>query len=58
MTEFMAASGVQEDLLDTEFQEFCRAEVDVSVSRQAVRNALAKIPGNLTGDIRAERDER
>jgi predicted DNA-binding antitoxin AbrB/MazE fold protein len=46
-----------DDLLDTDFLESCRAEADPSVSLQAVRDALAKIPGSLTDDIRAERDE-
>jgi predicted DNA-binding antitoxin AbrB/MazE fold protein len=46
------------DLLDAEFLESCRAGADPHVSLQAVRDALAKIPGPLTGDIRAERDER
>jgi predicted DNA-binding antitoxin AbrB/MazE fold protein len=47
-----------EDLLDAEFLETCRAGADPSVSLQTVRDALAKIPGTLTDDIRAERDER
>ena len=47
-----------EDLLDAEFLEACRAGADPSVSLQAVRDVLAKIPGSLTDDIRAERDER
>jgi len=47
-----------EDVLDAEFLESCRAEADPSVSLQVVRDALAKIPGTLTDDIRAERDER
>jgi predicted DNA-binding antitoxin AbrB/MazE fold protein len=47
-----------EDLLDAEFLESCRAEADPSVSLQAVRDALSKISGILTDDIRGERDER
>ena len=51
-------SEAGEQLLDAEFLETCRADADPSVSLQAVRDALAKIPGTLTDDIRAERDER
>ena len=47
-----------EDLLDAEFLESCRAEADPGVSLQAVRDALAAIPGTMTETIRAERDER
>jgi predicted DNA-binding antitoxin AbrB/MazE fold protein len=54
----LAISEGEEELLDSEFLEVCRAGADASVSLQAVRDALAKIPGTLTDDIRAERDER
>ena len=47
-----------DDLLDAEFLESCRAGADPGVSLQAVRDALAKIPGCMTHEIRAERDGR
>ncbi len=47
-----------EDLIDAEFLESCRAGADPSVSLQAVRDILSKIPGTLADDIRAERDKR
>jgi predicted DNA-binding antitoxin AbrB/MazE fold protein len=53
----LTISEAGDDVLDAEFLENCRAEADPSVSLQAVREALAKIPGSLTDDIRAERDD-
>jgi predicted DNA-binding antitoxin AbrB/MazE fold protein len=47
-----------DELLDREFLAYCEAEADDAVSLESVRRALAKIPGSLAGDIRAERDER
>jgi predicted DNA-binding antitoxin AbrB/MazE fold protein len=54
-----AADAVSEDdLLDQEFLAAFDAQADDTVSLEAVRQALAKIPGSLADDIRAERDER
>lgn len=47
-----------EDWLDIECLEECTAEVDGGISIEEVRAALAKIPGSLTADFIAERDER
>ena len=47
-----------EDLLDTEFHAACAREADPSVTLEAVRAALSSIPGSLTEDFIAERDER
>lgn len=47
-----------EDWLDHDFLKSYAHEVDDSVSLEAVRSAMAKIPGRLADDIRAERDER
>jgi hypothetical protein len=44
--------------LDTEFHAACAAEADPSVTLEQVRAALAKIPGSMTEDFIAERDER
>ena len=49
---------LDDDLIDTEFLAYCDTQADDSVPLEAVREALAKIPGSLTDDIRAERDER
>lgn len=46
-----------EDLVDQEFLAYCETQADDSASLEAVRQALAKIPGSLSDDIRAERDE-
>jgi predicted DNA-binding antitoxin AbrB/MazE fold protein len=51
-------SAAEENLLDHEFLSYCETQADDSVSLEAVRHALAKIPGSLTDDIRAERDGR
>ena len=48
----------EKNLLDEEFLAYCETQADDSVSLEAVRQALAKIPGSLTSDIRAERDGR
>jgi predicted DNA-binding antitoxin AbrB/MazE fold protein len=47
----------EENLLDQEFLAYCETQADDTVSLEAVRQALAKIPGALTDDIRGERDE-
>ncbi len=45
------------DLLDGDFLKTYAQEADDSVSLETVREAIAKIPGRLADDIRAERDE-
>ena len=48
----------EEDWLDVECLKECAAEADEHVSLEEVRAALTKIPGSLTADFIAERDER
>ena len=48
----------KDDWLDHDFLKTYAHEADESVSLEAVRKAMAKIPGRLADDIRAERDER
>lgn len=58
---FLTVQGAktdEEDLIDHEFIAYCATQADDSVSLDAVRQALSKIPGSLVDDIRAERDER
>ena len=50
--------ATENHLLDHEFLAYCETQGDDSVSLEAVRQALSKIPGSLADDIRAERDER
>jgi predicted DNA-binding antitoxin AbrB/MazE fold protein len=52
------AATAEDPLLDQEFLAYCETQADDSVTLEAVRQALAAIPGSLTDDIRAERDER
>ncbi len=51
------AATAEENLLDQEFLAYCETQADETVSLEAVRQALAKIPGSLLDDNRAERDE-
>ena len=51
-------TSYEEDWLDIECLQLCAAEADESVSLETVRQALAKIPGSLTADFSAEREER
>jgi predicted DNA-binding antitoxin AbrB/MazE fold protein len=51
-------AAAEQALVDEEFLAYCATQADDAVSLEAVRRALAKIPGSLTNDIRAERDER
>ncbi len=46
-----------ENLIDDEYIAYCAKQADPCVSLETVRNALAKIPGSLVVDLRAERDE-
>jgi predicted DNA-binding antitoxin AbrB/MazE fold protein len=45
-------------LLDSDFLSYCETQADDSVSLEQVRQALAKIPGTLAHDVRADRDQR
>lgn len=47
----------EDDWIDRDFLKTYALEADDSVSLEAVRQAMAKIPGRLADDIRAERDE-
>jgi predicted DNA-binding antitoxin AbrB/MazE fold protein len=51
------AATAEEKLIDHEFLAYCETQADDTVSLEDVRRALAKIPGSLADDIRAERDE-
>lgn len=44
--------------LDFAFRAAAQAEADTDVDIAAVRDALAQLPGSLTGDCIAERNER
>lgn len=47
-----------EPWLDTDYLATCAQEADDGVSLEEVRAALAKIPGCLTEDFIAEREDR
>jgi predicted DNA-binding antitoxin AbrB/MazE fold protein len=46
------------DWLDVEYLQSCAGEADESLTLEAVHQALSKIPGSLTDDFVAERDDR
>ncbi|MEK6407173.1 MAG: antitoxin AF2212-like protein [Acidobacteriota bacterium] len=50
-------SPADEDWLDTECLRLCNTEDDDTVTLDAVRQALSKIPGSMTSDFMAERHE-
>ena len=45
-------------LLDSDFLANCAKEADPSITLESVRQALSKIPGSMTDDFIAEREER
>lgn len=47
-----------ERLLDTDFLAECEADTSPEVSLAEVRAGLASIPGDLTADFAAEREDR
>ncbi len=47
-----------ETWLDREFHAACALEADPSITLEEVQRALAKIPGSMTADFIAERDDR
>jgi len=48
----------EEDGVDTAYMQQCGREADEQVTLAMVRQALAKMPGSLTQDFIAERDDR
>ncbi len=48
----------EEEWLDLDYERWAASEVTGEISLEAVRKALAKIPGSLTQDFIAERAER
>jgi len=52
------AVPAKQEWLDRDFLKSYSQDADDSVSLDEVRRAMAKIPGRLADDIRAERDER
>jgi hypothetical protein len=45
-------------LIDSEYHADCEADTSPEVTLADVRTGLASIPGNMTADFTAERDER
>ena len=57
-TAKVSGMSCKEDWIDRDFLKTYAQQADDSASLEAVRQAMAKIPGRLTDDLRAERDER
>lgn len=54
-----ATNGASDDSwLDVEYMAACAKEADSRVTLESVRQILAKLPGSLSDDVIAERDER
>lgn len=47
-----------DQLLDSDYQAECEADTSPEVSLTDVRVGMGSIPGNMTADFAAERDER
>ena len=58
VTVSIAGEDLPEPWLDTECLDACVRAADDRVGLDEVRAALAKIPGALTDDFRAEREDR
>ena len=50
--------GRPESVFDTEYEAECAADTSPVPTLEEVREFMAKIPGSLTADFIAERDER
>lgn len=50
-------SDLDDELLDANCLQDCASEADESISLEVVREALSKIPGTMTADFSAKRDE-
>ena len=57
LTVVSSPNGIA-DWEDMECYEATKCDADESVTLEQVQQALAKIPGSLTADFVAERDER
>ncbi len=53
-----AKAADDDSWLDLEYMAACGREADPSITLESVRQILAKIPGSISDDIIAERDER
>jgi plasmid stability protein len=49
--------ATSEDWLDKQYHAECEADTSPEISVEEVRRILAKIPGSMTPDFIAERDE-
>ena len=58
LTPLYAKSQKNQPWLDVECLQLYAGEADESITLDAVRQALSKIPGSLTADFVVERDER
>ncbi len=58
LRRLVGADGIPAVGLDDEYHAECEADATPDVSLAEVRAALAVLPGDLTADFAAERDER
>lgn len=57
-TEPMTSSDPLESMLDADYHAECELDPSFDAPLEDVRTALGTIPGSLTADFLAERDER
>ncbi|CAN5398731.1 hypothetical protein BH11PLA2_BH11PLA2_18580 [soil metagenome] len=50
--------AIDEAIFDTEYEAECGADQAPEIGLEEVRKILSKIPGSMTADFIAERDER
>ena len=48
----------EDDFLDIELHRYCEGRADTSITLEQVRRELASIPGSMSDDIIADREER
>ena len=58
LADTVAARDGFDQMLDTDYYAECAANTTPVPTLEEVRAALANIPGNMTADFIAERDER
>ncbi len=58
LAERVTPAGIPEEEIDTEYMAQCAADTSPIPTLEAVRAILSKLPGSLTADIIAGRDER
>jgi predicted DNA-binding antitoxin AbrB/MazE fold protein len=54
----IVSDSIDDEALDNDYIRFCEDNADYSITLEQVQQALAKIPGSMTADFVAEREDR